>query len=112
MTGRKNGWPRKPLIMDLMAYAGVHKDAPKKGQLNGRMAKNMKGILLYDDVQDRFCIADNERQIELHCGDVIKVQYNGDMVDMRIEQRSDGAYGWYFYGVGCAAMLIGHTAIV
>lgn len=82
----------------------------------------MFGILLYDDVQQRFIvqerkegiISDTDETLDLHCGDTLTINLKqGHWQDTRIEKDSDDdLYGWYFVGIGSAAPLIGHSVEV
>ena len=78
----------------------------------------MLGILLYDDVQQRFIvqelkngiIEDTAETVDLHCGDTMTIRIKqGHWQDTRMEKDlDDDLYGWYLVGVGRAAPLIGH----
>lgn len=79
----------------------------------------MNGILLFDNNQNRFVvqqlingvITDDAPVRELHCRDCLTIRVKADdWRDTRMETDSDDElYGWYFVGVGRAALLIGHS---
>lgn len=76
----------------------------------------MDGILVYDDVQQRFnVVAQNDVSYEgLHCGDILTIQVQkGKWVNSRIEKDTDDEIlRWHFVGVGKAAPLIGYSVKV
>lgn len=79
----------------------------------------MDGILLYDDMQNRFVVQplvngvidDETPPTELHCGACLTLQVKqNEWHETRIEMvNDDPVYGWYFVDVGRAASLIGHS---
>lgn len=84
----------------------------------------MTGVLIYDDVIERFVVepltggGDSgwavidpaATTVELHCGDCLSIQMkDGGWQETRIESNEDGWYGWYFVRLGKAAQFIGHN---
>lgn len=74
----------------------------------------MKGVLIYDDVTQRFDIfADGQSYGGLRCGETLELFEKGTWVQTRVEKDGDDDLcGWYFVGIGSCASRVGHSVRV
>ncbi|MCD7883441.1 MAG: DUF5348 domain-containing protein [Lachnospiraceae bacterium] len=57
-----------------------------------------QGIMIYNPISQRMCIASAEYRYDLHCGDCIQIHIDGKWVETRLEMRWPGGE-WYLVGL-------------